>query len=119
MTLINLFLHANSPTRPGGGDEGYLIYVSTNTTTSLRRKDQIGRNYVEKFYIEGRRCRWYGTVKARYHADVSMVEPLSFESDCEMQEWKENAPASESITHCTHVHQTESSSLMQVPSDKG
>jgi len=32
-----------------------------------------------------------------------VVEPPSFESDCEMQEWKENAPASESITH-THVH---------------
>ena len=32
-----------------------------------------------------------------------MVEPPSFESDCEMQEWKENASASEPTT-LTHFH---------------
>ena len=35
----------------------------------------------------------YGTVKVRHHAEVSVVEPPSFESDCEVREWKENAPA--------------------------
>jgi len=69
------------------------IYVSTNAATSLgRKKNQVGRNYADKFYIAGERCRRYGTVKVRYHADVSVVEPPSSESDCEMQKWKENTP---------------------------
>ena len=65
-----------------------------NATTSPRhKKDQTGLNYVDKFYIAGGKCRWYGMVKVRYHAEVSVVEPPSLESDCEVQEWKENAPA--------------------------
>ena len=79
MNFVNLFLHANSSTCSRGDNEERYIYVSMNATTSLgRKKDQIiGRNYVEKFYIAGEKCGWY-TVKVRYHADVSVVEPPSF-----------------------------------------
>ena len=59
-------------------------------------------------------------VKVRYHAEVSVVKPPSFESDCEMQEWEENASATgERLSSESNVDHLCSSSLMQVPSDKG
>jgi len=60
-----------------------MLHICKHERYYLPKMQEVGSNYVKEFRIAGERCRWYGTVKVRYHVDVSAVEPPSFESDCE------------------------------------
>ena len=66
-----------------------MLHICKHERYYLPKTQEVGRKYADKFYIAEERCRWYGTVKVRYRADISVVEPPSFESDCEMQERKD------------------------------